>query len=374
MKKIKFLDLESQKDRLNNTIELNIKKVLEHSKYIMGPEVKELELRLQKYTKAKYCVTCASGTDALILSLMSLNIGANDIVICPSFTFPATAEAILITGAKPYFVDVGLDTFNICYKELEKILEKDYKKNKIKAIIAVDLFGLPANYTRLNKISKKYKINIIADGAQSFGGGLNNKKVGSLTKITCTSFFPAKPLGCYGDGGALFTNNKVISEKLVSLRAHGKGKSKYEISEIGLNSRLDSIQASILLAKLKIFNWELKERNKNANLYNKELKKYYHIPEIPKGSSSAWAQYTIRTRNRDKVLNFLNDKSIPTMIYYPIPMHMQPAYRKYNKYKNVLKNSLKLSKTVLSIPIHSFLSNSQKEYIILNLKKAYKLI
>ena len=374
MKKIKFLDLESQKDRLNNRIELNIKKVLEHSKYIMGPEVKELELSLQKYTKAKYCITCASGTDALILSLMSLKIGLDDIVICPSFTFPATAEAVLITGAKPYFVDVGINTFNICYKELEKILDKEHKKKKIKAIIAVDLFGLPANYTKLNKIAKKYKINIISDGAQSFGGSLNNKKVGSLTKITCTSFFPAKPLGCYGDGGAIFSNNKIIREKLVSLRAHGKGKSKYEISEIGLNSRLDSMQASILLAKLKIFNWELKERNKNANLYNKELKEYYHIPEIPKGSSTAWAQYTIRTRNRDKVLNFLNDKSIPTMIYYPVPMHMQPAYRKYNKYKNVLKNSLKLSKTVFSIPIHSFLSDSQKEYIILNLKKAYKLI
>ena len=300
MKKIKFLDLESQKDKLNKNIELNIKKVLGHSKYIMGPEVKELELKLQIYTKAKYCVTCASGTDALILSLMALKVGKNDIVICPSFTFPATAEAILITGAKPYFVDVSMDTFNICYKDLEKILEKDYS--------------------------------------------------------------------------ALFSDSKLISEKLISLRAHGKGKSKYEISEIGLNSRLDSIQAAILLAKMKIFNWELKERNKNANLYNKELKKYYHVPEIPKGSSSAWAQYTIKTRNRDKVINFLHEKSIPTMIYYPVPMHLQPAYRTYNKNKNNLKNSLKLSKTVLSIPIHSFLSDSQKQYIITNLKKAYKLI
>ena len=250
MDKISFLDLELQQKKIANTLNSNLKRVLKHSNYIMGPEVKKLEKTLEVYTKSKYCISCASGTDALILSLLAYGIGKGHYVICPSFTFPATAEAILITGATPIFVDVGKKTFNLCYQKLEKILEDNKGKADIKAVITVDLFGLPANYKKLKTIANKYNVKIIADSAQSFGASINDKKVGNLAPITCTSFFPAKPLGCYGDGGAIFTNNKIIKNKLISLRAHGKSTSKYKISKIGLNSRLDTMQAAVLLAKM----------------------------------------------------------------------------------------------------------------------------
>ena len=372
MKKIQFLDLTSQKNKINKKLRFNINKVLDHSKFIMGPEVKELETILQLYTKAKSCITCASGTDALILSLLALKIGKGDKVVCPSFTFPATAESILITGATPIFIDVSRDTFNLCYKELEKVLEKN--KKKIKALIAVDLFGLPANYKKLRSLASKFNFTIISDAAQSFGASYNGKKVGKLTSITCTSFFPAKPLGCFGDGGAVFTDNKKLSDKLISLRAHGKSNNKYKIVDVGLNSRLDTIQAAVLIAKMDIFDWELKNRNINADLYNEELQGLYEVPLVPKGTSSAWAQYTIKTKSRKKLINFLNEKNIPTMVYYPISMHMQPAYKKYATDNRNFVRSINLANSVLSIPVHAYLSNLQKEYIIDNLKKAYKLL
>ena len=373
MKKIKFLDLQSQQKKLDVSLFKKLNNVLKNTNYIMGPEVKSLEKKLEVYSKAKYCVTCASGTDALILALLSLKIGKGDYVVCPSFTFPATAEAVLITGAVRIFVDVSKTTYNICYKKLENILEKNKSKNsKIKAIIAVDLFGLPANYIKLNKIAKEYKVTVIADAAQSFGASLNKKRVGSLNDISCTSFFPAKPLGCYGDGGAVFVNKKNLKDKIESLRAHGKSKDKYTIIDIGLNSRLDTIQAAILLEKIKIFDWELKTRNIIAEEYLKELKGYYKLPFIPKGTNSAWAQFTLQTKKRNKVLSFLREKNIPTAIYYPIPMHKQPAYKNYNTNNIDLNNSIELSKSVFSIPIHPYLNNIQREYIIKNLRYASK--
>ena len=372
MKKINFLDLELQQNKIKNYLDVNLKKVLNHSNYIMGPEVKRLEKALEVYTEAKYCITCASGTDALILSLLAYGIGKGHHVICPSFTFPATAEAILITGAKPIFIDVGKKTFNLCYQQLEKILHN--KKLDIKAVIAVDLFGLPANYKKLKAISKKYNIKIIADAAQSFGASLDNKRGGNLTSITCTSFFPAKPLGCYGDGGAIFTNNKLLKDKLVSLRAHGKSTSKYKISKIGLNSRLDTIQAAVLLAKMKVFDWELAQRNKNAKLFNSELEKLYKVPNVPKGTKSAWAQYTIIVEKRNKLIDYLKEKKIPFMIYYPVPMHRQPAYKKYTDKNIDLKKSELLSRTVISLPIHAFLKETEKEYILYHLKRAKRNI
>ena len=373
MQEIKFLDLPKQQKTIEKKLKLNLEKVLSDSKYIMGPEVKELETKLQEYTKSNHCVTCSSGTDALILSLLALNIGKRDIVFCPSFTFPATAEAILIVGATPVFVDVGKNTYTICYKNLLGAIEKCKKKRlNIKALITVDLYGLPANYEKVNKIAEMYNINIISDAAQSFGAEFKNKKVGSLTELTTTSFFPAKPLGCYGDGGAVFTNSSKIKEKLESLRAHGKGKGKYDINYMGMNARLDTIQAAVLLSKLDIFDWELKERNRIANIYNEELNNFYHIPLIPKNTISSWAQYTLQTKNREKILNYLKDNGIPAMIYYPKPMHQQTAYKDFRINEN-LSTSNELSKNVFSIPVHAYLTDLQQEFIIENLKKAKKL-
>lgn len=375
MKKIKFLDLQSQQKKIGVKLNKQLNNVLKSTNYIMGAEVFELEKKLENYTKAKYCVSCASGTDALILSLLSLKIGRGDLVVCPSFTFPATAEAILITGATPVFVDVSKSTFNLCYKKLENILDKHKsKKNTVKAIIAVDLFGLPANYKRLKKISKEYKVSIIADAAQSFGGTLDDKKVGAINDITCTSFFPAKPLGCYGDGGAVFVNTKNLKDKIVSLRAHGKSKDKYTIIDVGLNSRLDTLQAAILLEKMKIFDWELEKKDIIAKEYMIELEGYYEIPYIPEGAMSSWAQFTLQTKKRNKVINYLKEKRIPVAIYYPIPMHRQPAYKKYNNKYLDLKNSIDLSKSVFSIPIHPYLDSDQREYIINSLKNAIKYL
>ena len=339
----------------------------------MGPEVKELETKLEAYTSSNYCITCSSGTDALILSLLALNIGTGDIVFCPSFTFPATAESILMVGATPMFVDVGKYSHNICYKSLLKCLEICKKKKlNAKAIIPVDLYGLPANYDKINLIAKQYNLNVISDGAQSFGAIFKNKKVGSLTEITTTSFFPAKPLGCYGDGGAVFTKSLEVKDKLESLRAHGKGKGKYDINYMGMNARLDTIQAAILLSKLEIFDWELKERDRIAKIYSNELNKVFHTPKIFENTVNAWAQYTLQTNKRDSILNFLKDNNIPTMIYYPKPMHEQPAYKKFNLNDN-LSNSRYLSENVFSIPVHSYLSDLEIEYIVENLKKAKKL-
>jgi len=373
LKKINFLDLKLQQNKIKSILNEKLNNVIKDSNYIMGPEVIQLEKNLENYTKAKYCITCANGTDALILSLLALKIGKGDKVICPSFTFPATAESILITGATPVFVDVSKSTYNLCYKQLENILERNKeKKNKIKAIIAVDLFGLPANYDKLKKIAKEYDVSIIADAAQSFGGSFHNNKVGSITDISCTSFFPAKPLGCYGDGGAVFVKSKQLRDKIVSLRAHGKSKNKYTITDIGLNSRLDTIQAAILLAKMKIFDWELKTRNLTANLYIKELDSYYGVPFIPQNTQTAWAQFTLQTKKRNKIISFLKEKNIPTAIYYPIPMHKQPAYKNFNTKNINLPNSEELSKSVFSIPIHPYLEENQKEFIINSLRSAVK--
>ncbi|MDC0651702.1 DegT/DnrJ/EryC1/StrS aminotransferase family protein [Alphaproteobacteria bacterium] len=372
---MKFLDLDKQQQTIKKSLDQRIKNVLKESRYIMGPEVSELEKSLKDFSEVKYALTCASGTDALILALLALNIGSGDVVFCPSFTFPATAEAIVITGAKPVFIDVGIDTCNICYDHLVESIKKFNHKGLIpKAIIAVDLYGLPANYEKLSRISSKYNLKVISDAAQSYGGSYNNKRVGSLADITCTSFFPAKPLGCYGDGGAIFTDDKAIKEKIESLRSHGKGKTKYEIVDVGLNSRLDTIQAAILLSKLEIFEWENKEKDRLAKIYDNQINDFYKKPFIPKNSCSAWAQFTLQTSKRDKVISFLKGANIPTMIYYPVPMHRQPAYIKYISDKAQLPNSEKLAAQVFSIPIHPYLSEIEQEYIIDNLNKASKLL
>lgn len=366
---IPFIDLGKQQKRLGSKIQNRINLVLSHGKYIMGPEVNELEEKLEQYTGAKHAVTCASGTDALVLALMAYGIGSGDIVFCPTFTFPATAEAIVILGAIPYFIDVEADTFNISMSSLKKGIENVKKENqyKIKAIISVDLYGLPANYSQLNIIAKENNMIVIADAAQSFGAEHNNKKVGTLSDITCVSFFPAKPLGCYGDGGAILTNDIIIKDKVKSLRAHGKGTSKYDIDYVGLNSRLDTIQAGILLAKLEGFEWERRQRNTIAENYSKALKNKISIPKVPDGLKSIWAQYTVKHDNRAKIQESLKEKGIPTMVYYPIPMHMQKAYRKYYNNNFSLVNSEVLANQVFSLPMYPDMSEDDQYYIIKNI-------
>ena len=366
---ISFIDLGKQQKRLGSKIQNRINLVLSHGKYIMGPEVNELEEKLEQYTGAKHAVTCASGTDALVLALMAYGIGSGDIVFCPTFTFPATAEAIVILGAIPYFIDVEADTFNISMSSLKKGIENVKKENqyKIKAIISVDLYGLPANYSQLNIIAKENNMIVIADAAQSFGAEHNNKKVGTLSDITCVSFFPAKPLGCYGDGGAILTNDIIIKDKVKSLRAHGKGTSKYDIDYVGLNSRLDTIQAGILLAKLEGFEWERRQRNTIAENYSKALKNKISIPKVPSGLKSIWAQYTVKHNNRAKIQESLKEKGIPTMVYYPIPMHMQKAYRKYYNNNFSLVNSEVLANQVFSLPMYPDMSEDDQYYIIKNI-------
>ncbi len=370
-KNISFLDLSKQQKRLQDKILSNINKVLEHGQYIMGPEVIKFETKLEQYTGAKYSASCASGTDALVLSLMALNIGSGDIVFCPTFTFPATAEAIVILGAVPFFIDVELDTFNMSIDSLKKGIQIVKKENKYKpkAIIAVDLYGLPANYDELNTIARENNLSLISDAAQSFGAEYNSKKVGVLADITCISFFPAKPLGCYGDGGAILTNNLNMQEKVKSLRAHGKGKSKYDIDYIGLNSRLDTIQAGILLAKLEEFDWEIEQRNILAKNYSEVLRNKLIVPKVLNNYKSVWAQYTLRHSERDKIQKLLNEKGIPTMVYYPIPMHKQKAYKNYCNVNITLDNSEKLAKQVFSLPIYPDLSENDQEYISTELLK-----
>jgi dTDP-4-amino-4,6-dideoxygalactose transaminase len=366
---ISFIDLDKQQKRLGEKIHNRINSVLSHGKYIMGPEVHEFEQKLEQYTGAKYAVTCASGTDALVLALMAYGIGPGDIVFCPTFTFPATAEAIVLLGAIPYFIDVELDTFNISINSLKKGVANVKKENKykVKAIISVDLYGLPADYNELNIIAKENNMIVIADAAQSFGAEYLNSKVGNLTDITCVSFFPAKPLGCYGDGGAILTNNIIIKDKIKSLRAHGKGTSKYDIDYVGLNSRLDTIQASILLAKLEDFEWERRQRNTIAENYSKALENKIFIPKVPNGLKSIWAQYTVKHNNRKKIQELLKEKGIPTMVYYPIPMHMQKAYKKYYINNFSLVNSEVLSNQVFSLPMYPDMNEDDQYYIIKNI-------
>jgi len=368
-KSISFIDLGLQQKRLKNKINRNINKVLTHGKYIMGPEVIELEEKLGKYTGAKHVITCASGTDALLLSLMSYGIGPGDIVFCPTFTFPATAEAIVILGATPYFVDVEKDNFNISIESLKKSINlvKKTKLNKLKAIISVDLYGLPADYKNLNIIAKENNMILISDAAQSFGAEYFGNKVGNLAEATCISFFPAKPLGCYGDGGAVITNNSTIKDKIKSLRLHGKGESKYDIDSVGLNSRLDTIQASILLAKLEDFEWEFSQRNLIAKRYTESLRDKFLVPRVSINIKSVWAQYTLKHRKRDLIQSLLKAKNIPTMVYYPVPMHKQKAYKKYYDNNNQLRNSEELANQVFSLPMYPDLSKKDQFFIITEL-------
>ncbi|BBN80399.1 aminotransferase DegT [Pseudoalteromonas sp. A25] len=354
---MQFIDLAAQYQHLKTRIDNRIQEVLDHGQYIMGPEVQELESQLADYVGVKHAITCANGTDALTLSLMVLDVKEGDAVFCPTFTFFATAETIAYEGATPVFVDSNPDTFNICPIDLEKRIQAVIAQGKLtpKAIIAVDLFGLPADYPALEALAKKYDLKLIEDAAQGFGGEISGQRAGSFGDIATTSFFPAKPLGCYGDGGAIFTNNDEYADLIRSYRVHGKGKDKYDNVRIGMNSRLDTIQAAILLEKLAEFPIELKSRNEAALRYHQQLADKFKVPSVPPGYVSSWAQYTLQSEQRDAAMQQYKSQGIPTVIYYGTCMHEQTAFAHLNYQVGDFPIAEKLARSVFSLPMHGYL-------------------
>ena len=360
---MQFIDLKAQYAKLNIEINENIQNVLNSGQYMMGDYVKQLEKELAEYVGVKYCVTCANGTDALQLALMAWGIKEGDAVFLPSFTFYSTAEVVSLVGATPIFIETNSETFNIDSNHLEKAIKDIINDGKLtpKVIIPVDLFGQPADYNQIINIAHKYNLYVLEDGAQGFGGSIKGKMACSFGDIATTSFFPAKPLGCYGDDGALFTDSEEFYQLLISLRVHGKGTFKYDNVRVGMNSRLDTIQAAILLPKLHAFKeYELDKRNQYAKLYTEYLKEYVKTPYVPNGYVSSWAQYTILLNSEDErnyLQEKLKEKDIPTMIYYPTPMHKQSVYKDYSFHLDELKKCEAISKTCLSLPMHPYLDN-----------------
>lgn len=366
---MQFIDLQRQFSILERLINERIKQVLTHCKFILGPEVFELEQKLAEYVNRRYCVSCSSGTDALLMPLMALGIGAGDAVFTTPFTFIATSEVIRLVGATPVFVDIDPSTFNIDHTQLEVIICKIKRSNKLRptAIIPVDLFGLPADYPALLEIAKKHNLIVIEDAAQGFGGKINEQKACSFGEISATSFFPAKPLGAYGDGGAIFTDDAHLYNLLISIRVHGQGIDRYENIRNGINGRLDTIQAAILLAKLAIFDDELAKRNEIANKYNSLLKDKVIVPQIPAGYTSSWAQYSILTedeKHRKNIIEKLKYKGIPTAIYYPKPLHLQKVNEDLGYKAGDFPISEDISRRILSLPMHPYLKQEEIEKIV----------
>ena len=372
---IKFIDLNSQQLRLKDEINSGIQSVLKHGQYILGPEVRKFEKNLAKFGKSKYALGCANGTDAIVLPLLAWGIGPGDAVFCPSFTYCATAEAIANTGATPVFIDIHRRTYNIDPESLERAINEVKKNRQLvpRAVIAVDLFGQSANYPILSAIAKSYDLKLIADSAQGFGTTLKGKHPLHWADITTTSFFPAKPLGCYGDGGAILTNDDNLAIRIESLRFHGKGEEKYDNTHVGLNSRLDTLQAAILLPKLKIFSEEINVRNFIANRYIDGLKDHVScLPKIMNGVISTWAQFTIEVTDPELFASRLKEKGIPTARYYPKPVHQQSAYSHFPIEGKKLLNTEDCSNHTISLPMHPYLDNRTQDIIIEIVQKAVK--
>lgn len=359
---MEFRDLKAQYQKYKNEIDSAIQQVLINANFIGGNEVKILEKRLAEYVGVKHCISCANGTEAMTLIMMAWDIKEGDAVFVPDFTFFSTGEIVSFRGATPVFVDVNRDTFNIDTDKLEKAVQEVLKEGKLtpRVIIPVDLFGLPAAYYDIDKIAKKYDLLILEDSAQGFGGSINGRMACSFGDAATTSFFPAKPLGCYGDGGAIFTNDDKLAELLNSLKVHGKGDNKYDNIRIGVNSRLDTIQAAVLNVKLTaLIEHELDDVNRIYKLYNEKLSGLVEIPFIPEGYISSFAQYTIKLKNkeeRDMLQAKLKEHGIPSMIYYIKPMHKQEAFSYLNFDDDDFEVTNKLCDTVLSLPMHPYLS------------------
>ena len=369
---MKFIDLSAQQKIISEKIEKRISDILDHGQYIMGPEVFELEEKLKSYVGVSHCISCSSGTDALIIPLMAKEIGPGDAVITTSFSYIATAEVIALLRATPVFCDIYPETFNINPNGLEEAYDKAVSEGlKPKAIISVDLFGLPARYRLIDEFAKLKKLFLLEDAAQGFGGKIKNSKACTFGDVSSTSFFPAKPLGGYGDGGAIFTNNNELAEKMRSIRVHGGGLDKYDNIRLGLNGRLDTLQAAILIEKLKIFDEEISKRNEIAKIYSNNLSSNFISPYIPNNYMSSWAQYSVllkRKKKRVKIVKALSEKGIPSMIYYKIPLHLQKVF-KYLGYKiGDLPKSENISNRILSLPMHPYLKRSDQDFIIDTLK------
>lgn len=357
---MQFIDLSAQQEIIRDQININIQKVLSHGQYILGPEVTELEEKLAAYCGAKYCITCANGTDALQIALMALGIGFGDEVITPGFTYIATAETVALLGAKPIYVDVDVKTYNLDVNQLENAIT-----SKTKAIIPVSLYGQCADFDEINTIAAKYNLPVIEDAAQSFGASYKGRKSCNLTTIACTSFFPSKPLGCYGDGGAIFTSDETLAKIIRQVARHGQDK-RYHHIRVGVNSRLDTLQAAILLPKLEILADEIQARQKVAETYTKLLNEagINTTPYIKESNVSAWGQYTVQVENRSDVQEQLKSQGIPTAVHYPIPLNKQPAVASDRE----LPVGDAIAERVMSLPMHPYLDNSSIEMIVAALR------
>jgi UDP-2-acetamido-2-deoxy-ribo-hexuluronate aminotransferase len=354
---IEFIDLKAQQSRIKAEIDAGIQRVLAHGQYILGPEVAELEEKLAVYVGAKYCITCANGTDALQIAQMAFGIGSGDEVITPGFTYIATAETVALLGAKPVYVDVNPKTYNLDVEKLEAAITP-----RTKAIIPVSLYGQCADFDAINAVAAKYGIPVIEDAAQSFGATYKGRKSCNLSTVACTSFFPSKPLGCYGDGGAIFTNDDELAKVIRQIARHGQDK-RYHHIRVGVNSRLDTLQAAILLPKLEILDEEMRARQNVAEIYNQLFNQagIYTTPYLESYNTSAWAQYTIQVNNRTEVQEKLKAQSIPTAVHYPIPLNKQPAVADTNV---ILPVGDEVAEKVMSLPMHPYLTIEAQEKII----------
>jgi UDP-2-acetamido-2-deoxy-ribo-hexuluronate aminotransferase len=384
---MQFIDLQYQQRLIHEKIMENINTVLAHGQYILGPEIKALEKKLSEFVGTKHAISCASGTDALLMALMAYGVGPGDAIFTTPFTFVATAEVISLLGATPVFVDIEPDTFNIDPQKLEEAIsaleERNPKKHPLpvgyeklspKGIIAVDLFGQCADYKRINDLAKNKGLFVIEDAAQSFGAEYNGAKACSLADIAATSFFPAKPLGCYGDGGMVFTDNDELASRLDSIRVHGKGSDKYDNIRIGINGRCDTLQAAILLAKFEIFVEEIELRQKVALRYNQllDVSDKLMSPSVKPGNKSVWAQYCVLCKNRDVILDALKNAKIPSAIYYPKPLHVQGAYKYLGYSSGDFSVSDRTASAIFSIPMHPYLADEDQERIAQVILKSLK--
>lgn len=363
---MEFLDLKTQQIRIRKSLEKRFNDIMDRGAYIMGPEINELEQKLAAYCGVKHAISCSSGTDALLIPLMSWNIGPGDAVFTTPFTYVATAEVISLLGATPVFVDVYESTFNIDCEKLEIAIQETIEKTNLtpKVVIPVDLFGVPARYRLICSIAEKYNLKVIEDGAQSFGGSISDKKAGSFGDAAATSFYPAKPLGCYGDGGAILTNDDYLASKCKSIRIHGTSSDKYNSEVIGINGRLDSMQAAVLLEKMTIFDEELEMRNQSSNYYRKSLNNAQYIP---KNYNSAHALFSITlgsNKKRNEVVKRLVSKNIPNVIYYKYPIHLMKGFAYLGYKTGDFPISENLSQTIVSLPMHPYLKKTEIDQVI----------